>query len=290
MLALKELRRLRAQRWGRVGRSKLQSEEEALRFIDSVGFCLLFRCEGIELPDLTSVTAGGWEEQFERVWSWRDSLSAAKKVFYGKLFRRRAGFISLGMFPSFYALSENYGEADDYLHDCAEGKMGAVARRIYEYVARHGPVASLALREALGLHGQQERYGFQKAILELQEQFRIVKVGTAREGGGEWASDLWELVVRWMPPELIAEGTRMPRKEAMRNIVVQYLRNCVAAREEDISSLFGWDGAETAAAVRGAAEEGVVVTGVEVERLGGKAVMLREDAALLGMCQGEGRP
>lgn len=49
-------------------------------------------------------------------WGWKDELLGVRRWYYAKVLRKKATFIALDAGPTFYALSENYGEPQqDYL-------------------------------------------------------------------------------------------------------------------------------------------------------------------------------
>ena len=66
--------------------------DDAARFIDAVGFCLLFAStQKIELPSLFEAVKGrrdahidDWDADSDRVWEWKNDLPARKRAYYGK--------------------------------------------------------------------------------------------------------------------------------------------------------------------------------------------------------------
>ena len=95
------------------------------------------------LPGLFDVLATrSGDRRWGWVWDWKEALPAAKKVFYGRVLRRKPTFISLEYVPHFFALTGNVGDPDDYQRLYDAGRLSYSARRIYELVAREGPLTT----------------------------------------------------------------------------------------------------------------------------------------------------
>src|SRR5579859_5920793 len=126
----------RNRRYRRQPDLRLHTEEQARQFVDEVGFCFLYPAAGVELPTLWEAINGKpraipkhhHDHALGLSWNWKDSLPARKAVWYGKLLRGKPMFVALDLLPAFYALSENYGELDDYRQQFADGRMSVEAR------------------------------------------------------------------------------------------------------------------------------------------------------------------
>ena len=91
---------------------RITSPEQAVKFVDDVGFCFLFPIQNVEMPSLWDAIAGrvvrtsgkhsGYE--IERTWGWKDGSLDKKWWYYGKLLRDKATLVSLSLLPAFYAL------------------------------------------------------------------------------------------------------------------------------------------------------------------------------------------
>jgi len=74
------------------GRSRI---DRAARFVDDVGFALLFPKAGVELPSLWRATTdrtpsegeGDWGPDMDRVWRWKDELPRRGLAWYGEFVR-----------------------------------------------------------------------------------------------------------------------------------------------------------------------------------------------------------
>ena len=88
---------------------RVTSKEQAIKFVDDVGFCFLFPIQNVEMPSLWDAIAGraiktssqhhGYE--IERTWGWKDESLNKKWWHYGKLIRGKATLVSLNSLPNF---------------------------------------------------------------------------------------------------------------------------------------------------------------------------------------------
>src|SRR5262245_17457993 len=107
---------------------KVRSEAEGLAFLNDVGCAFLFPQAGVVLPSLWEAINGReraiphhhHDHALSLTWTWKDSLPAARAIWYGKLIRGKPTFVSLDLLPAFYALSSNFGELDDYKEQYAD--------------------------------------------------------------------------------------------------------------------------------------------------------------------------
>jgi len=265
VLTLEEIERRRVEIYRLRPELHLRTEEEAARWIDQVGFCLLFPVKGIELPNLWEAVCGRRRvltsehhtEGMDETWTWKDTLPARKRVFYAKLLRGKATLVSMKLLPYFYALSENFGEIDDYLQEYEDGLLSDEAKRVYEALIRHGgPASTGILRREAGLSGKANMTRFDRAIHELQRGLKIAKVGISQTNAWRY-SYVYDLFVRWLP-EVPQQARHITRSQAMRRLVTQYLTTVVAAEEERIAWLFRWDPEPTARLIRRMLEEGLI--------------------------------
>ena len=151
----------RDRRYRRLPELRVTTEEQALRFVDDVGFCFLFGAKGVEIPSLWNAVCGvnrpvprqHNDPDLGRTWTWKDTLPTRGLVYYGKLLRDKATLVSLDLLPTFYALSPNYGDLDDYLSQYQEGQLTVEAKNVYEALLNEGAMATSRLRQVAGLAG-----------------------------------------------------------------------------------------------------------------------------------------
>ena len=216
--------------------ARLHSVEAAGRWVDAVGFAFVFSNRDFDMPTLWNAVDGsrrtGPDTFHERsvglVWDWKDALPVQRRAFYAKLLRGKPMLVSLACAPSFYALTDNFGDPDDYLAEYEAGTLTLEAKKVYEALLAHGQAASTGvLRRAAGLEGKSNVGRFDRAIAQLQRSMRIAKVGIS--DANRWGySYVYDLLPRAYPQ--IPEAARsLGRREAMNALLRQHLQNVGAA-------------------------------------------------------------
>ena len=261
---------------------RVTTKEQAVEFVNDVGFCFLFPIQGVEMPSLWDAVAGrvmkttnkhsGYE--IERTWGWKDEALGQRLWFYGKLLRSRATLVSLKFLPNFYALSENYGDYEhDYLDEYRTGALSAEAKTIYEALLKNGALDAIRLRRESRMSAEASKPRFEKALTELQVGLKVLPIGIAPVGAWRYAF-IYEILPRWLPG--LADRARpIRRAEARRAILDQYIHNAIASSLATSARLFGWkldDAKQTAAelADQGHVELDVKVSGIRELQLAAK--------------------
>jgi len=215
---------------------------------------MLFPVKNIPLPSLyCAVTRRNphiefkWDRYSEMLWKWKSSIPKRKRAFYGKYFRGRGTFISLKQLPYFLATQETAIERDDNGKFYSAGRITENARAIWEALARHGPLATLELRNVAKMDSKAGNIRFKRAMAELQCMLIVVHFGTEQETAA-WASGKFELVCRAFPKETAAARAIAP-EAARRELAAKFLALCPASPPKDVARLFGWTKPETMAAL-----------------------------------------
>lgn len=247
-LAWAEIRAWRDSRYHRQAGRTLHSEDQAHQFVEEVGFCFLFPAPGIEMPSLWEAINGRsrdipkhhHDHALSLSWSWKDSLPSRKQLWYGKLLRGKPMFVSFSLLPAFYALSENYGDLDDYRQQFADGHMSVEAKAIYETLLAEGPLSTNALRKGANLFGGGDiARRFERGMAELQADLKIVKSGTSDDNRWKYCY-VYDLLLRWRPG-LAAEARAISGRAARQRLLLTYLHNVAAAPLPAVQRLFGWE-------------------------------------------------
>lgn len=261
---------------------RLKSIEQALQFVEERGFIFFWPITGIELPSLWTAVAGdrpvadAHDDPGHVSWGWKDELLGQRRWYYAKVLRKKATIISLSVVPYFYALSENYGSyEDDYLTLYEQGRMTQEARTVYEALLSEGPLHTVALRQATHLTSRESDYRFNRALTELQADFKILPVGVARAGGWNYAFT-YDITARHYP-ELPEQAHEITQREARRKLAELYLLAVGAAQIGDVVKLFGWQKKHAQRAVEDlAGGPGEPVSRyAKIENLGGEWIVLR---------------
>jgi hypothetical protein len=244
--------------------------------LNDVGLCLLFSAKDIELPSLWGALCGEDRplpshhdsQELGLAWHWKDTLPVAGKVLYGKFLRKKPVFVSLDLAPNLYALSPNYGDlAEDYLLDYRDGRLSIEAKQVYEILLDQGALPTSRLRRDAGLGGKANASRFDRALAELQMDWRIIKV--AISDANRWGyCYVYDLLPRHFP-EVVETARSISGQQAREAILLRYLRTVVAATPHQVCKLFGWQPGDADRLVQRLAGEERLLKGVRIEGLGG---------------------
>jgi hypothetical protein len=223
---------------------RLSSPSQALKFVNARGFVYFWPIKGIELPSLWTAVAGDrpvadkHDDPGHVTWGWKDNALGKRIWYYGKVLRRKATIISLEIAPYFYALSENYGSPEeDYLIAYEEGRLTQAAKQIYETLLDKGALNTIDLRRLAKLANAKETE-FNKALDQLQSDFKILPVGVAEVGAWHY-SHIYEITTRHFP-DLEEMAHSIKESEARAKLTELYFQSVGAAQVRDVHKLFGW--------------------------------------------------
>jgi hypothetical protein len=247
-VAYADIANLRRARWRQTADLKVKTQHEAVRFIDEVGIALLFPGDGIALPDLWSAINGrergipkrhhDWA--LHKTWDWKDRIPSRRLAWYGKLVRGKPAFVAMSDLPAVYAMSSNFGELDDYLEAYSDGLLSREGKEVYEALLERGPLPTSELRKVTGMAGGGDNARrFERAVVELQQDFKIVKAGISDANRWKYCY-VYDVLLRWAPD--VAEKSRAyTSRSATRHLVGRYLDSSVAARPGMFAKVFGWE-------------------------------------------------
>ncbi|HNT25682.1 MAG TPA: crosslink repair DNA glycosylase YcaQ family protein [Anaerolineales bacterium] len=226
-------------------KKRLTSKEDAVEFVNERGFIYFWPIREITLPSLWTAAAGdrpvadAHDDPGHITWGWKDSLLGKKAWYYAKVLRKKATIISLQAAPYFYALTENYGSpAEDYLTIYEQGRLTLEAKQVYEVLLDKGPLDTVTLRKAAHLTSNGSETRFNRALSDLQADFKILPVGVTEAGAWHYAFS-YDIVPRHYP-ELLEQARYIGELDACRKLAELYLRSVGAAQLRDITRLFGW--------------------------------------------------
>lgn len=244
-ISTKKLKNYRAGTFRTSPGKQITTKEGALEFVEQRGFVYFWPIKDILMPSLWVAVAGdrpvadAHDDPGHVTWGWKDSLLGARRWYYAKVLRKKATMISLEYAPYFYALTENYGSPEeDYLIQYMQGEMTQEAKTVYEALLFDGPMDTIALRRAARLTSKESSSRFNRALVDLQSDFKILPVGVSQSGGWRY-SFIYDLVPRHYP-DLPNQAQSIRESEARRKLVYAYLRSVGAAQFRDISKLFRW--------------------------------------------------
>ncbi len=280
-LSQEHLDSYRAQTFRTAPGLRVTSRDEAVVFVRQRGFVYFWPINGIVLPSLWAAVAGDrpvaddHDDPGHATWGWKDSLLGQREWYYAKVLRKRATMISFEAAPYFYALTENYGAPDeDYLTLYEQGRMPLETRTVYEVLLERGPIDTVALRKAARMTSRDSNTRFERALADLQADFKIVPVGVTEAGA--WHYSFAYNVVHRVYPDLIEQARFIGELDARQKLVELYFRSVGAAQARDIVKLFGWRPGDAQQAVDRLVKAESLVQGIDVGKQGGAWIALAE--------------
>lgn len=257
----------------------IKTKEQAIEFVDERGFIYFWPIKDITMPSLWMAVAGNrpvadaHDDPGHVTWGWKDSLLGQRKWYYAKLLRRKATMISLKVAPYFYALSENYGDpSQDYLLLHEQGLLSQEAKQVYESLLKEGALDSVALRKAARLTSRESDTRFNRALEDLQADFKILPIGVAPAGAWKYAF-IYDLVTNHFP-KLPEQARPIGRRDAQRKLAELYFASVGAAQLKDLTKLFGWKSAEAEKVIDDLVQSKKLIRGLTLPKQSGEWIAL----------------
>ncbi len=262
-------------------RKPLKTKEQAVEFVNERGFVYFWPIKDVLMPSLWVAVAGerpvadAHDDPGHVTWGWKDSLLGKRQLYYAKILRKKATMIALDTAPYFYALSENYGDPEnDYLLLHEQGLLSQEAKQVYEALLKEGALDSVALRKAARLTSRESDTRFNKALEDLQADFKIVPVGVAPAGAWKYAF-IYDLVTNHYP-KLPEQARKIGRRDAQRHLLELYFKSVGAAQTREVSRVFGWKAAELEKLLDDLAQAGTIKCNLTLKNQSGEWLVLSE--------------
>ncbi len=205
------------------------SADEALDYVNRVGFCLLFPAKKVDLPDLWQFGEGS------EAWYWKDELTSRKAAFYSRVIANRASLVALDIVPALYSISITADYGGDRFEIYRAGKIRADTNRLVGVLSAKGPLTTRALMRETGMKG----YRFKRALDEAQAMFLAVRADTTGHSIGTYTY-IWDSFNKvW--PEIAETGLKLRYEEALLQVITRYLKVAVAAEPAMIGTIFNME-------------------------------------------------
>ena len=220
---------------------RISTPADATRYINRFGFCWLFapRERKLELPSLFEAVKGArdmhienWDADSDKVWTWKNDLPAARRVYYGKAFVGKPVFVSLKMLPYVIAALGVEDVARTYSH----GALSYDAKRVYDCLKQFGAQPTQALKRNAGFIGKEGNTRYHRALDELQTKLLVAAMGATNEGAA-WPSQIFDLVEHWFESET-RQAKKIETHIARRALIERYLKTVLAAPPDALARLF----------------------------------------------------
>jgi len=232
---------LRERRFGWDGKTKIRSLADAAKFVESVGVCMLWPVNGLDLPSLLEARRGhqgweeGWDKDAEATWEWKDQMAAKGRGFYGKLLRGKGTLLAADCLVDFLALAGDRTKPDGF----RKQKLPPEARAVADVLLDRGQMPSKALRAAaaakLGVKPDVAKRGMEW----LDGELWIVRCGTVREQGAAWESARYDLLPRVFGAAA-KEAKGLSAGEARRRAADRIFRTWVVSHPKILARALGW--------------------------------------------------
>lgn len=249
---------------------RLTTPEQAADFVRQAGFIFFWPITGVTFPSLWTAVAGDRPVADEHddpghvTWGWKDSALGGDLWYYAKVLRKKASLIALDLLPCFYALSENYGAPDeDYLTLYEQGRLTVEAKTLYEALLDRGPLNTIELRKAARMSSLGSEGRFNKALADLQADFKILPVAVS--DAGAWHYSFVYDVVHRRYPDLPDQAHSISEGEARQSLAEVYFRALGGAPRRDLLKLFRWRPAEVERTLEALCRSGRVRPNIPVE-------------------------
>jgi hypothetical protein len=246
------------------------TKAQALKFVNDVGFCFAFKSDHSELPCLWHAACGmrnpvmpehtHHDPYISFVWEMKEVLPSERKIYYGKLLKRRPTMVSLEYLPFFYVLSGRTGTKDEYRQQHSRGKLSSLAREIMDALMDVSPQATKGLKLSTGMTGKRDRAQFDKAISELQEKMYIVKV---REDHDPFTF-VWAPLSGGFSAQL-RKARRITPEAARVQILERYFRNQLVGSVTTVHRLFRWSKQDIFRTLGQLVQRGTITANIKIQ-------------------------
>jgi hypothetical protein len=275
MIKKEVIQNYRNQTFGINPNGKSHSLNDAANFVKKRGFVFFWPIQGITLPSLWTAVAGdrlvadAHDDPGHITWQWKDDALGKKIWYYGKILRKKATMIDLGIAPYFYALSDNFGDpVEDVRIQYHEGKLTQEAKIIFESLVNNGPLDTISIRRITHMTSKESNYRFDRAITLLQSDFKVLPIGVSDAGAWRY-SFIYDLTHRHYP-DIVEKARFISEREAQQKLSERFFDSVGAAKLSDVMKLFGWKKNDSEIAVRALAKTGIVIPDLEMESEFGK--------------------
>ncbi|MCK6600512.1 MAG: hypothetical protein L6Q77_01690 [Bacteroidetes bacterium] len=239
------LEKLRDQSFRRTKALSIKTDQDAVDFISSVGFCFAFKAELSELPSIWNAVKGERRPEIPTsinqdpdvtfTWALKDKLPQNRKAFYGKFLKKQPTFISVDYIPYFFVLNANVGSADSSWENFVHKHISEAEKRVLDTILEDHPITTIELRRKMEMTGKYIRPVFDKSLQELERKMYIMEVGRQDHP----FTPIWDMVVSHFPG-LNDKINSLTEDDARERILEKYFQVQVISNEKRIQALFNW--------------------------------------------------
>jgi hypothetical protein len=281
MTTLDRIQEYRSHTFGYHPKDRVKTKDEAIRYVNDRGYIYFWPIHGITFPSLWGAISGdrpvpnNHDDPGHISWDWKDSLLGKHIWYYGKILRKKATIISMAIAPYFYALTENYGSPEeDYLTIYEQGRMTQEAKAVYEALLESSPLDTITLRKKAHLTSHDSENRFNRALTDLQADFKIMPVEVV--DAGSWHYSFAYAIVARYEPSLLENARYLGEMDARQKILELYFLSVGAAQIRDLIKLFGWKPSDIDQTIARLEHDGIIRIQKVLDGVAGQWMILRE--------------
>lgn len=150
---------------------QIRSSKDLEELVLEYGFLPFFRNEisGFSVEECTPPELW-FSDTDDGPWEWKGPVARSGSCVYGKLFRKKAGFVSLEWFPDFANFRRDGYDFDARYDD---GLAAYKDKEIYDAIEHNSSILTGPLKAVCGYGGKDGKKGFDTVITRLQMQTYI---------------------------------------------------------------------------------------------------------------------
>jgi len=209
------------------GHKPLGNEDDAVRYMKSVGFALRYNATA-SLPLAAMYKAAG---ETRRAIELTNALLARGDVIETNVIADRLVLIHRDVVPAVYALRSRLRPA----------KQSADAKRVFQWIIKEGRATSGEIRRFLGVAGQKRPDRGDIALGELQRDLRIDRGPSSvpKKGIPYLSPEGFPYrIFDTAHPDIVKNAAKLPQDAAARLVIETYLRAAVFVTPRKLSSMF----------------------------------------------------
>ena len=218
--------------------TEIRTRKDLVELVNEIGFLPFFsgRIEGFSLEENIAYEAwymGRWSGKIHwDAWDWKGEVLRGKELVYGKFFEKKAGFISLELWPDFCNFRRDGYDFDARFDD---GLASYKDKGVVDYVANTGAVLTRKLKDDLN-YKKDGNKGFETVITRLQMQTYVVPVNyeySKRKNGDEygWGNCRYDIAEKYWGDKLCRSAYKRDPAESLDRII-KHIRKALPKMDE----------------------------------------------------------
>ena len=236
-----ELEQQRAANW-RIDGNAVHTVEEARKFVEAVGFCLMYPERTLpRVASFIGAYAGSAAGLPTAKNAYADPRAQQATELMVRLLRERSAFemilsgentlvVSAAAFPFFYGLVGDRTPKALPQKKAQGAAVSELSAKVFEALQNHGPLTKTQLQEHVGRESSQA--ALDRALAELWSILKITRVDYSPSAGASW-----DVLYRWAPGP-VKEGINISVPEAVTALLSKYLETAIAVEQDDIEQFF----------------------------------------------------